>query len=235
MPPAPDDAARPEISTATRERLLCVAERLFAEHGYASVSVRRITTAAGCNLAAVNYHFGGKLGLYREAFQRRLAIMRDRRIAAVRRLTEDPDPGLTVEHVLRTFAEAFLEPFVAESEGRLVLSLISREMVDPQLPPELFWLEMAEPVRRALAAALAPVAPKVEPRALELCIESLVAQLTHAMTLQRLPRSATAPADLPFLEEVTEHIVRFTAAGIRGIADQTRSKRRRLTRATGAP
>lgn len=219
------DPARHE--SATRERLLSVAERLFAEDGFAPVSVRRITSDAGCNLAAVNYHFGGKLGLYRETFRRRLAIMRDRRIAAVRRLIAVSADELTVEGILRTFAEAFLEPFVAESEGRLVLKLITREMVDPQLPPELFWSEMAEPVRRTLAEALSRVVPTLAQRELELCIQSLVAQLVHAMNMERWPRSSAAPAGVPLLEEVSEHIVRFTAAGIRGITHPRARERAR--------
>jgi AcrR family transcriptional regulator len=57
----------------TREQLLDAAERLFARRGFDATSVREITGAAACNLAAVNYHFGGKRALYREAFRRRLA------------------------------------------------------------------------------------------------------------------------------------------------------------------
>lgn len=45
---------------ATRERLLDAAEELIAERGPARVSVRDITTLAGANTAAVNYHFGSK-------------------------------------------------------------------------------------------------------------------------------------------------------------------------------
>jgi AcrR family transcriptional regulator len=46
--------------TNTRSRLLQAAESLFIEHGYEAMSLRQITCAAGANLAAVNYHFGGK-------------------------------------------------------------------------------------------------------------------------------------------------------------------------------
>ena len=49
-----------EPASDTKSRLLRVAERLFAEHGFDGVSVRQLTAAAGVNLAAVNYHFGSK-------------------------------------------------------------------------------------------------------------------------------------------------------------------------------
>jgi len=47
----------------THERILDAAQKLFAEKGLDATSVRDITTAAECNVAAVNYHFGGKENL----------------------------------------------------------------------------------------------------------------------------------------------------------------------------
>jgi len=55
----------------TKERILNEAEALFAQKGYHAVSVREITTAAECNLAAINYHFGNKQNLYMEVFRSR--------------------------------------------------------------------------------------------------------------------------------------------------------------------
>ena len=53
----------------TRERLLRTAARLFADRGFKKVTVRDICRTARANVAAVNYHFGDKLGLYREVLQ----------------------------------------------------------------------------------------------------------------------------------------------------------------------
>jgi AcrR family transcriptional regulator len=58
-------------SDSTKERILNEAEALFAEKGYHAVSVREITAAAECNLAAMNYHFGHKQDLYLEVFRAR--------------------------------------------------------------------------------------------------------------------------------------------------------------------
>jgi AcrR family transcriptional regulator len=40
--------------------------RLFADRGYEETSIRAIVAKARVNQAAINYHFGGKDGLYRE-------------------------------------------------------------------------------------------------------------------------------------------------------------------------
>jgi len=57
---------------ATKDLILDTAERLFAERGFAAVSVRDITAAAGVNLAAVNYHFGSKDALMTALFVARV-------------------------------------------------------------------------------------------------------------------------------------------------------------------
>ena len=47
-----------------KEKLLPAAAQLFAERGFAGVSIREVAAAAGVNSALISYHFGGKEGLY---------------------------------------------------------------------------------------------------------------------------------------------------------------------------
>ncbi len=54
----------------TVERILDAAEVLFAQKGFAETSLRAITSRAGVNLAAVNYHFGSKEALIQAVFER---------------------------------------------------------------------------------------------------------------------------------------------------------------------
>ncbi len=54
----------------TVKRILDAAEQLFAEKGFAETSLRLITSKAGVNLAAVNYHFGSKKALIQAVFVR---------------------------------------------------------------------------------------------------------------------------------------------------------------------
>ena len=58
-----------------QERLIDVAEALFCEQGYNNTSVRELAAAADCNLAAVNYYFGGREKLYMEVWRRLLKKM----------------------------------------------------------------------------------------------------------------------------------------------------------------
>lgn len=56
------------VSGSTKERIRHTAARMFSEHGFDNVSLRDITTGAGVNIAAVNYHFGSKVGLLTDVF-----------------------------------------------------------------------------------------------------------------------------------------------------------------------
>jgi AcrR family transcriptional regulator len=58
---------------STKERILGAAETLFAQRGFDGASLRQLTSAAGVNLAAVNYHFGSKEKLVEQVFRRRRA------------------------------------------------------------------------------------------------------------------------------------------------------------------
>lgn len=61
-----------ELISETRQRILIAAESLFAERGLSGVSLRLITSKAGVNLAAVNYHFYDKELLCREIITQRI-------------------------------------------------------------------------------------------------------------------------------------------------------------------
>lgn len=66
-----------DSNKTVRDRLLDAAEQSFAEKGFDGTNVRDLTAKANCNIAAVNYHFGGKENLYLEVFRRRMVMMRN--------------------------------------------------------------------------------------------------------------------------------------------------------------
>lgn len=50
----------------TKQKIIDAATMLFAQKGYHAVGIREITRTADVNIAMVNYHFGGKLGILKE-------------------------------------------------------------------------------------------------------------------------------------------------------------------------
>ncbi len=122
---AENSGQSPNSGQKARKRLIDAAEKLFAENGFERTSIRQIITEAQCNVAAVNYHFGGKYNLYIEVFHRRLLLLRDIRVDSINELMARGN-DVTLEDLLRTFAGAFLEPLVAKSDGRRLTKLLLR-------------------------------------------------------------------------------------------------------------
>lgn len=113
-------------SEVTRERIMKAAERLFAERGYDGTSIRAIVTRAHVNQAAINYHFEGKDGLYREVLR-----------AAFRGLTEDQvahagEAGaMSREEALAAFVRRQLRPLLARDEASRHIRIFNWETVRP--------------------------------------------------------------------------------------------------------
>lgn len=203
----------------TRERILLASQKLFAEKGFDATSVRDITTEAKCNVASVNYHFGGKENLYLETFRSMLTILRDRRLEMMAELMErEPTPSL--EEFVETFAVIMIEPLVGDSRGRLFLNLVSREMIAPRLPDGVLISEFFEPMMERAAAALAKVGPPLGEASTRMCVMSLVGQLLHALKahhlLSDLGRSDVLPTQH---SDQIAHFVRFSVGGIRACAE----------------
>jgi AcrR family transcriptional regulator len=79
MPDAPVVSPRPR-GQAARVALLDAAERLFAERGIESVSLRDVCVAAGQrNHSAAQYHFGDRRALVAAVFERRMHVVGTRR------------------------------------------------------------------------------------------------------------------------------------------------------------
>ncbi|MEA3224405.1 MAG: TetR family transcriptional regulator, partial [Planctomycetota bacterium] len=97
-----------KTQSALREKILDVAEELFAEKGYTQTSIREITKRAHCNISAVNYYFHGKKNLYVEVFRRHMHAIRDQRIHNIRRVLLNQTEQTTLEALLQSFATAFL-------------------------------------------------------------------------------------------------------------------------------
>ena len=207
----------------TRERILSAAQKLFSEKGFEATSVRDITTEADCNVASVNYHFGGKDNLYLETFRSMLVMLRDQRLAVIGELMAR-DPAPTLEEFLESFAEGFIDPLVDESRGRMFTILVSREMFSPRLPHNVFVDEFIQPLLERATAALALVGPPLDPTAARLCIMSAVGQLLHAIKARHLFACHDHPEVVPeSLADYVSHFVRFSAGGIRACAGEAGS------------
>jgi len=210
---------QPHEAEDTRERILAAAQKLFAEKGFEGTSVRDITTAAGCNVASVNYHFGGKDSLYLEAFRSLLTLLRDHRLGVLDELLVR-SPAPTLEAFLESFARGFLDPIVEERD---FMALMTWEMFNPRMPREVFAGEFIQPLLERVSAALARFGPPLDGGTVRLTVMSLIGQLLHAIKAYQMftAHEGSEPATVR-VDDYIRHFVRFSAAGIRACAEDSR-------------
>ncbi len=147
----------------TRERILDVAERLFARRGLDAVSVRDITREARANLGAINYHFGTKCRLILAVLDRRMTPLTQERLGALDALERDACGGpLPLERLLEAmFRPAVRHTLDKQGGGAVFAKLMARLMLEPNPGLEPFLRGHIEPVMRRFDAALLRAIPSL--------------------------------------------------------------------------
>ncbi|MEV0244966.1 TetR family transcriptional regulator [Nocardia sp. NPDC050712] len=137
---------------AAKAQILAAAERLFAEFGIDSVSLRQIAVAAGQrNTSAVAYHYGSKEALVEAVYVWRMTTVNAQRLARLTALGSDPE--------VTDLVRALVEPLAATLHERAgepswYLRFIAETLWRPQFDPVINTMRRpeAESVRLVVAA-----------------------------------------------------------------------------------
>ncbi len=92
---------------ATAEKILQVASKMFAEKGFANVSVRDICKETGTTAPVIYYYFGSKKGLF-DAVARKKISMSDF-IDKLAKASASSDPKKGLESFISTYLTSFPE------------------------------------------------------------------------------------------------------------------------------
>ena len=205
--------------TETKVRILDAAEKLIAEQGL-DVSLRAITSAAGVNLAAVNYHFQSKDALIDAIVARRIEPVNALRLQMLEALEQEAgDGGLPLEGVLR----ALLAPLTEMDASGLehVRALTGRlYSVPEEFIQRVFEGHLAPVAARfidALGRAIPILSPEQRMWRLMFTVGALIHVLNWSSVLPRISNGLVDPSDS---KTFTEQLIAFCAAGFRASEDR---------------
>jgi TetR/AcrR family transcriptional regulator, regulator of cefoperazone and chloramphenicol sensitivity len=203
-----------------KERILYEAEVLFAERGFYAVTVREITQAARCNLAAVNYHFGNKQNLYMEVF-RCLWKPRAKRVLTRFEKLLEAQGERTLQGIVHSIAEAFIKGPLSEEERLRHSQLMIREMARPTEAFEMVIGDVIGPFQQKLVELIRPFMAREMGRvALLLHIQSIISMVTHFnFARNSVMRITGMEYDDRFTDELVEHVVKFSLNGLSGAVE----------------
>jgi len=200
----------------THRRLLEAAGEVFAAKGYRATTVREICRRAGANVAAINYHFGDKEGLYAEVLRYAHACAMERHPPEMH-TTAASSP----EDRLRAFIVSFLHRLFDQGRPAWHARLMIREMVEPTGALGRLVKQSLHPRREQLTQIIRAIIGdhRADDRLLRHCVMSVVGQCLsfyHGRPmLERL--YPEQKFDAAGLAERADYIYRFTLAALRGI------------------
>jgi len=204
----------------TQTRVLEAASTIFAAKGFRGTTVADICRQAGANIAAVNYYFGSKKKLYREAWRHaHFSVLKafppDGAVAA----------GATAELRLRGRIRGLLQRALA-GDGR-EFRIMNHEMTNPTgLLAEVVHDSLG-PLRQAMREIIGELlgsrADEQVAQWCQLCVVGPCLQLVHRRQMHRpasgagASQAAFAPPTEEDLEKMVDHFTSFALAGIRDI------------------
>ncbi len=198
----------------TKNRILDAAEHLFADKGLGESSLRAITQAANVNLAAVNYHFGGKDGLIRAVFARRIEALNERRLLLLEHARGHGQ--LSLETILDAYIRPALDTSTDPNAARYI-KLLGRAYTEPNDQLRAFLPQQYDAVLARFKPELHRVLPDVGKAELywrmHFCLGALLYCMAGAEVMQL--SSDCELCDPRDVEGMIGRLVRFVAAGLR--------------------
>ncbi|HXB23057.1 MAG TPA: CerR family C-terminal domain-containing protein [Candidatus Solibacter sp.] len=196
----------------TPDKLIDAAGRVFAERGYHATTVREICKRAGANVAAVNYHFGDKQGLYMAVLKH---SVRASKVEAIQNAFNQQAPP---EEILRTIIKLRLQSAVRADLPDWHFRLMIHEFSQPSPVLSRVINEVSLPIYERmldLVGRISGLPPHHEKT--RLCVHSLMGQV-FLYVLQR-PFLARVWPELKMnpeqVERIAGHIADFSLAYIK--------------------
>jgi AcrR family transcriptional regulator len=205
-------AAAPTV----RERILEVAERLFAEHGMSGVGLRAICAEAEVNLASIAYYFGSKDGLLGALFAQRAAPIAQERLRLLAHCFKDGQ-----QPALEDILEAFLRPALVlgvqpQFGGPAFVKLRARLATEPEALSRKILSKAFDLSSKKFIDAIAQAVADVPRAEIEWRFHFMLGAMFYTMAnsgrIQALTNGRIDPGNV---KRALHHMIPFLAAGFR--------------------
>jgi len=187
------------------------AERLFAESGYDGTSIRAIVAKAKVNQAAINYHFDGKNGLYREVLRNAFRGLTENQLSHAEELK-----SMSPAEALSQFVRRQLQPLLGRDEYSRHMRIFNWETVQPTAVFRNLVAEEAAPFLGLAADLVRRFLPDADERTITVAAVWLLGQCS--VFLRNREQLAEPPVGLALDEHAVdwlcEMISRWVVSGL---------------------
>jgi len=209
----------------TRERLLDTACSVFAEKGFQDASVAEICERAGANVAAVNYHFGGKDALYAEVWRYTFDTFMQ-----AYPLDGGLPPDAHPEDRLFARIHALLQRVFDDGRVGQCFRIGLRELVNPSAALEDTKRELIGPHRKRTQELVRELlGPEASDEDVLFCEISIINQCLSVNFFQERRKFLLGRERISknAVEHLARHITKFSLGGIRAVRESSLPVRKR--------
>jgi AcrR family transcriptional regulator len=210
----------------TRAKLIAAAGEVFAEQGFQSATVREICQRAGANVAAVNYYFRDKLGLYTEVL--RESITANQGEAMQEAVTNAKTP----EQALRYLISGILRRMYGEDRPAWNFRIMAHEMAQPTPALRHVIDEVLRPRYNQLRGIIGQILKlPADHETTRLFAHSVIGQAVHYVHARPVIGILWPDLKLTQVKDrqlVANHIADFTLRNLRALARQNKRKEKSL-------
>ena len=198
----------------TKKLILDVAERLFAERGFAGTSLRSVVTEAGVNLAAVHYHFGSKEGLFRAVVKRFADPIVEQELALLNQLQALHEVP-SVEAILTAVLKPNLELLATDQDKLIVRAqLMGRCRTEPEPIQSIAAQEFTLSIE-AFVDVLQRALPEQSRSQLYWKLDLVISALIRVQSDAGQPFALLKSTDPEDIQNAIEQLVKFLSPGMR--------------------
>lgn len=202
----------------TRRKLIEAAGEIFAERGLHAATIKDITTRAGVNCAAINYHFSDKFELY-------AAVIREALQSCACALEQIADRS-SAEDGLRAYITMQIDDMYTHSRPAWTTTLVAHELAQPTAALDAVLEDLIHP-RVALMNAIIRgiLGPGATEKEIIYAGMSVWGQCyLHVHHREVIFRIHPHIASNYVREEVIEHILSFSLNGLHGMRERIRQR-----------
>ncbi len=195
----------------TRRKLIEAAGEVFAAQGLHAATIKEITSKAGVNTAAINYHFSDKFELYAAVVRRALDDMCGQKEYHAKELTGTPEQQL--EQVIFEMLENTSDP----TRPSWCTTILAHEFSQPTAALDAVVEELIRPQVNRMNHIIRQILGNdaTEKQILQAAL-SVVSQHVHYSYNHQLIRRLQPQAfDQCTWQDMAKHIARFSIAGLR--------------------
>lgn len=208
--------------TKTKIKIIEAAEVEFAINGFSGASIRSITSSAGVNTAAINYHFGTKEDLFKEVFRYRIEPINIERMAMLdEAYAQNEGRPLPLVAVVEIIIRPLFTKLIGEDSNNFYfLRAMGKGMGEERDFMKSLHRDVLQKVIERFSQAISESLGNPDFKKIGYGMHFLSCILVGAMMKHgNLEQMSCGEVDLTHTQSLIDHLITFISGGLKSISE----------------